>query len=164
MRAGESRTPRPQPQEAVRTGILPRAADWELLCDTDGQLSFPTHIAVTNKRPDIVLHSLSKRIVVLIELTVPIEDNIGGAYASSKAPRYESLLNECAANGWAPYFFSITVGSRGYCAGSLRDCLIQLGFNKPEANKTVREASLTASRCSYLIYCRRYARDWETPY
>jgi len=118
---------------------------------------------VTNKRPDIVLYSPSLRKVVLIELTCPIEDNIEGAYASSKRPRYAELERECIAYGWSTHLYTIVVGSRGYCANSVRECLLELGLDRARANKTVQEASSTASRCSYFIYTRRNVKEWAPP-
>ena len=163
VRAGEKPRPQQQLQNRLGSGILTRAADWELLTDTDGSLSFPSHIAVTTKRPDIVIYSPTKRIVVLIELTCPIEDNIAGAYASSKSERYKSLVQDCIANGWNTYLRPVEIGSRGYCSDTLRSCLVELGFSRPQANKAVKEASNAASRCSYLIYCRRNVKQWENP-
>jgi len=162
VRAGEKCT---QQSANKMPGILPRATDWVLLQDKKNDPApFPAHIAITSKRPDIVIYSPSLCTVIMIELTCPIEDNIEGAYASSKRGRYAELERECIANGWSPHLFTVVVGSRGYCAGSVRDCLLELGLDKAQANKTVTEASRTASRCSYLIYTRRNVKEWVTPF
>jgi hypothetical protein len=163
VRAGEKDSQKPT-QSQRRPGILPKAADWVLLHDSRSCLApFPSHIAITNKRPDIALYSESLHNIVLIELTCPIEDNIEGTYASSKKGRYADLVRECVANGWETHLFTVVVGSRGYCAGSIRDCLLELGMDKSLANKTVQDASSTASRCSYFIYTRRNVKEWVHP-
>ncbi len=40
------------------------------------QLKFPQHVAKTTLRPDIVLVSEATKIVVMLELTVPWEEQI----------------------------------------------------------------------------------------
>lgn len=148
-------------------GILSRAADWILLCDQPKEpLTFPAHIAVSSLRPDIVLYSNSTRRVVIIELTCPFEDNIDGAYASSKGPRYASLMNECATAQppWTTTFFNIQVGSRGYCTKSVDSCLRELGMIRKQAHEVTSKAAISARRSSYLIYCRRNSKEWSDPF
>jgi len=153
-----------QPQTPPKPGLLPKATDWVLTQDKKScPAPFPPHIAITNQRPDIVLYSPSLRKVVMIELTCPIEDNIEGAYASSKRARYADLERECIANGWSTHLYTVVVGSRGYCAGSVRECLLELGLDRTTANKTVQEASSAASRCSYIIFTRRNVKEWVPP-
>lgn len=165
VRAGEQ--PAQTTQRACpvrRSGILSRASDWQAVCDLPGHsYTFPAHIAVTAQRPDIVLFSNTSKIVVMVELTCPHEDNIDGAYASSKLPRYKDLERDCIAAGWSTYCFAPRIGSRGYCAESLRDCLTQLGFDRALTRQTVKQASVTASRASYAIYCSRNTREWAIP-
>lgn len=165
VRAGEQpETAKQSAAPVKKTGILSRASDWQAVCDLPGQAyAFPEHIATTAQRPDIVLFSNSAKVVVMVELTCPIEDNIDGAYASSKLPRYKNLERDCIAAGWATYCFSPRIGSRGYCAESLKDCLTQLGFDRALTRETIRQVSTTASRSSYLIYCCRNTREWTVP-
>ena len=54
------------PQDALDT-----AADWKMLADNGGRMTFPEAIALTQSRPDIVLWSPETRQVVMVELTVP---------------------------------------------------------------------------------------------
>ena len=57
--------------------VLRCARDWQFLFDVGtGYSIFPIDIAVTRQRPDIVIFSQSLRVVILIELTVPLEDRI----------------------------------------------------------------------------------------
>ena len=55
--------------------LLNGASDWKVSADLKTSLQFPVHIIQTEKRPDIVAWSDSKKCVLLIELTVPWEEN-----------------------------------------------------------------------------------------
>lgn len=57
VRVGEQ----PTPARRTSAGILTSAKDWQLLVDLKHQLKFPSHIAVTTLRPDIVLVSPASR-------------------------------------------------------------------------------------------------------
>ena len=113
-------------------------------------LIFPQEIASTTQRPDIVIHSKSKKIVVLIELTCPLEDRISTAHELKK-DRYLELLSSCRCNGWTAFHFPVEVGSRGFVAYSLTSCLQKLGFSSYLAKKARNECSKIALRASYSI-------------
>ena len=98
------------------------AQDWEFLFDLGEGLVFPPEIAATNQRPDIVIFSRSLRQVILIELTVPLEDRVSDAH-SRKHDRYLPLLVNCESNGWHATHFPVEVGCRGFVAFSLTRCL-----------------------------------------
>ena len=51
--------------------LLNGASDWKVSADLKTSLQFPVHIIQTEKRPDTVAWSDSKKTVLLIELTVP---------------------------------------------------------------------------------------------
>ena len=51
--------------------LLNGASDWKVSADLKTSLQFPVHIIQTEKWPDIVAWSDSKKSVILIELTVP---------------------------------------------------------------------------------------------
>ena len=54
---------------------LNRASDWKVSADLKTSLQFPVHIIQTEKQPDIAAWSNSKKSLLLIELTVPWEEN-----------------------------------------------------------------------------------------
>jgi hypothetical protein len=59
------------------TGLLHKANDWKLLVDyLHDQYVFPPEIYQTTQRPDIVIWSPSLKIVIFIELTCPMEENM----------------------------------------------------------------------------------------
>lgn len=78
IKAGE----KPKPQPRVVEGLLTTAQDWQLMVDLVRQLKFPTHIAVTSLRPDIILSEATKQLA-LIELTVSWEDRLEEALEST---------------------------------------------------------------------------------
>ena len=55
--------------------LLNGASHWKVSADLKTSLQFPVHIIQTEKRTDIVAWSNSKKSVLLIELTVPWEEN-----------------------------------------------------------------------------------------
>ena len=48
-------------------GILHESSDWKLSVDFDSSLVFPSFIAITGSRPDIVIYSVLKKTVILID-------------------------------------------------------------------------------------------------
>ena len=74
------------------------AKNWEMNVDLQKNLVFPTHIAATTLRPDIVLWSNTTKRVILVELTVLWEERIQEAN-ERKRRKYEDLLEECKSKG-----------------------------------------------------------------
>ena len=142
--------------------VLRCARDWQFLFDVGtGYSIFPPEIAATRQRPDVVIFSQSLRVVILIELTVPLEDRIAAAN-TRKTDRYSALLATCENNGWHATHFPVEVGSRGWVAHSLLACLQKLGFSASWRKKVRRECSRVALRCSYLLYLRRSIKTWNS--
>ena len=96
-------------------GILHESSDWKLSVDFDSSLVFPSFIAITSSRPDIVIYSVLKKTVILIELTSPCEENFEDRHFD-KIARYEALCVSIRENGWRHHLFAIEVGARGYSA------------------------------------------------
>ena len=65
-------------------------SDWKLSVDFYSSLVFPSFIAITSSRPDIVIYSVLKKIVILIELTSPCEENFEDRHFD-KIARYETV-------------------------------------------------------------------------
>ena len=150
-----------QRRPLLSTDTLRCASDWQFLFDVDGGYNvFPIEIAASAQRPDIVIYSLSLRKVLLIELTVPLEDRVAAAH-TIKTTRYATLLSACESNGFGVFHFPVEVGSRGFVARSLLDCLRQLGFPPALRRKVRNECSRVALRSSYIIYLRRAIDLWR---
>ena len=146
-------------------GLLCTANDWEFCYDcTNEPLIFPIHIAQTSLRPDMVIYSNLTRQVILIELTVPIEDNILQRHRD-KESKYNKLIDDIKINQWNAYIFAVEVGSRGYIAKSLLAAFSRLGMSKSEKKKITKDISQVCVRSSYTIYLSRKNniwRPWET--
>jgi len=105
-------------------GLLCCANDWKLLVDyTDKPIIFPPNITATDQRPDIVIWSDTVKSAILIELTVPCEDNIVDAEFRKKN-KYGDLVESCRLAGWETTLMTVEVGARGFVEGSLRKCLM----------------------------------------
>jgi len=143
------------------SGLLSCANDWQCLVDyTDQPIIFPPSITATDQRPDVVIWSETVKKVILIELTVPNEDNIVDAQFRKK-DRYSGLLDACRSATWDAHLWTVEVGVRGFVAGSLRQCLKKLDVPNPTISRTLSAASKTALRCSYSIYLARNLPAWK---
>uniref|UniRef100_A0A3P9HPZ5 G-protein coupled receptors family 2 profile 2 domain-containing protein n=1 Tax=Oryzias latipes TaxID=8090 RepID=A0A3P9HPZ5_ORYLA len=72
---------------------------WQMRVDLNQRLIFPSEIAATTLRPDLVLWSNSCRLAYIIELTVPWEDSLEEAYERKKL-RYSNFAAEAEDRGW----------------------------------------------------------------
>ena len=150
-----------QRRPLLSTDTLRCVSDWQFLFDVDGGYNvFPIEIPASAQRPDIVIYSLSLRKVLLIELTVLLEDRVAAAH-TIKTTRYASLLSACESNDFGVFHFPVEVGSRVFVARSLLDCLRQLGFPPALRRKVRNECSRVALRSSYIIYLRRAIDLWR---
>ena len=139
-------------KSSYKPGLLYTANDWSMSFDeSHDPLIFPPHIAQTSLRPDLVIHSNATRQVILIELTVPSEDNIIDWHAK-KEEKYAKLLDDIGLNKWMGYVYGIEVGSRGYVAKSVVFALGKLGLEQNLIRKIKQSISLICLRSSYLIY------------
>ena len=87
----------------VHSGLLHLTADWKLLSDLGDKLVFPSFIAITRLRPDIVLFSTSIKTVIILELTCPCEENME-EWHQKKFFKYDPLATSIRYNGWSVYF------------------------------------------------------------
>ena len=156
---------RPQVAEGAKPknvgfGILSEARDWRVICDLGGQLSFPSEIAKTRLRPDLIIYSSSLRRVVWWELTCPSEERISEAH-ELKLDRYSALKAECEDNGWSCFSQAIEVGARGMVAESLSKAARLIGLRGRALKKLVTDAGKEAAHCSRWIYLLSGKKEWE---
>ena len=146
VRAGQ-RLPAPshvtQRKPLASQAILLQANDWTFLYNVEGQLQFPIEAAVTSLRPDVELFSRSSKTIVLLELTVPREDNVHLAH-DRRSSKYSALVKACEENGFKTHMFALEVGCLGYCPHSFLHCFEALGLPKSAARQMRSEASKTA--------------------
>ena len=73
-----------------KPSLLEGCTDWHVATDLKHNFIFPTEIALTTKRSDIVIWSVKAKKVFFIELTVPFEKNFDWAH-QRKLEKYENL-------------------------------------------------------------------------
>lgn len=70
--------------------LLSLGGEWQLAAYLNRQLKFPPEITASSLCPDIVLWSVPAREVIMVELTVPLEEEMEAAYERKKQ-RYAEL-------------------------------------------------------------------------
>ena len=138
--------------------LLSGSNDWIASADLGSVLSFPQNIVYTGLRPDIVLWSDQIKKVVLVELTVPWEENIEEAYERKKA-RYEDLRAECEDNGWSCVLLPVEVGCRGFVGRSTTKFLSLLGVSGRKKKTVIASLQKTAERSSRWIWSKAKIRQ-----
>ena len=88
----------------------------------------PQHIVMTNVRPDLIIWSDTAKTLILMELTVPWEENFIEAH-ERKLTRYDELMSQCPALGWNCELFAVEVGCRGFLAKSTAKFLSRIGIS-----------------------------------
>jgi ubiquitin C-terminal hydrolase len=143
-------------------GLLNQANDWKILVDLQSLLIFPVHIAKPPKgdRPDIVIYCNSLKIVIIIELTSPCEENFDNQH-QRKTTKYQPLCDLIEENGWTCHFFAVEVGARGYCAKSVLSCFKRLGFPLKRSRQLMRDFALQAMKSSFKIWLTRDSFSWD---
>ena len=130
-----------------KPSLLEGCMDCHVATDLKHNFIFPTEIALTTKRPDIVIWSVKAKKVFVIELTVPCEENFDWAH-QRKLEKYEDMREQCVRNGWITNVFSIEVGWRGFIANSTSVFLTNLGLPPSDKRKymeKIQDKALTAS-------------------
>ena len=140
--------------------ILDTACDWHITVDLPGiEYNFPSLIAVTSKRPDLVLWSHARKLIILMELTVPAERNAVAANGR-KTLRYDgpgALAGDCRDAGWTVEVLPVEVGTLGLVAQSTVQACKKLGAWTPELRRALEEVAL---RGSYVLFLERKSPGW----
>ena len=106
------------------------------------QTHFPPHIITTTDRPDLVLYSDRAKVVVMIELTSPIEDNLE-KWRVLKSTKYEKLAENIREGGlWKPTVLTIEVGARGFAAKRTAGMWRRLGLAEKGRGENSQRRSL----------------------
>jgi ribA/ribD-fused uncharacterized protein len=143
-----------QKSRNTETGLLASTDDWVLLVDLKPQLVFPPEITSTTSRPDMVIWSRKTKTVIIIELTVPWEENMEAAH-ERKMLKYQELTSECREKGWKTWCMAIEVGCRGFAGQSLWRCARMLGITGKQRKDLVRNAEKQAEESSRWIWNKR---------
>ena len=159
----ESGTDKEKKRRKPDLGLLHKASDFTMDVDLENQLKYPSHIADSLKRLDIVIHSNQRKIVIHVELTVPGEGrfHISNTKKYGEYCDYSELGTLCRNNGWEVHCFPVEVGARGYVAQSLTQCLRKLGLGKVRTRKISKDAGDAALRSSFWLWILRDRKEWS---
>ena len=138
--------------------ILDNGSDWRVESDIQSKLVFPTDIALTAQRPDLIIWSVTQRKIYIIELTVPFEENFDWAH-QRKLEKYEDLREICTRNGWTTTIFPVEVGCRGFIANSTSAFISNLGFSPSDRRKYIDQIQDKALSASAWIWQTRTAKS-----
>ncbi|TWW62702.1 hypothetical protein D4764_04G0013490 [Takifugu flavidus] len=127
--------------------------------DLSQRLIFPSEVAVTNLRPDLVLWSKSCRRVFIVELTVPWEEAIGEAY-ERKRLHYANLAAEAEGRGWSVKVWPVEVGCRGFVSRTTTKLLKEMGIRGQAQRRAVKELAATAEQSSHWLWLKRRDILW----
>jgi hypothetical protein len=157
------------PAKGTHLGLLAPARDW--ICDFDlpeyhlppaAPYAFPAEVAAISNRPDAYLISRSKRIIVVSELTVPMEDNVERQH-QYKLQRYDNIKDSLNPDWNLPEILCLEMGCRGVAPSYFGDILRKLSFTASEAKQLQADCAYIAQYCSYLIWLNRHNREVVLP-
>ena len=132
---------------------------WKMGADLDSSLLFP--IVSTSQRPDIIVWSDDTRRVILLELTVPWEENFGDS-DDREEKRHEELVDAYREGGWSrPEYYHVAVGCRGYVSRDLvNNVRGRFGLPVKELKTLTAALQQAAEKVSYFIWLRRDHKVW----
>ena len=134
----------------------------EVLCDIviqNGHIqsdqykkTIPDDVYLTAERPDLVIVDRSGKRVVIVELTIPFEQNFQKAY-TRKAARYRLLIAGIEEQGFTCNYFSFEIGSRGIVYQGTSAILREItGAQRKDVKEQITKLSKCAMKCSYVIF------------
>ena len=131
--------------------------DVVIVADLDQQYLFPTSLAFTDLRPDLVAYSCLAKTAIILELTICFETNFQDA-KQRKVAKYSELVEEIEDRDFVVDLITLEVGSRGFVGYDgfcqLRD---SVGASQKELNDLLLAVSLAAIKGSFQIWtCRNH--------
>ena len=136
--------------------LLNGASNWKVSADLKTSLQFPVHIIQTEKRPDIVACSDSKK-------TVPWEENREKAHERKKN-RYDTLHADCGEKGWICLVIPIEVGCRGFLGHSVISFLSKIGIDGRSLKVASNRLQTTAQYASSWIWSKAISFQHDGKY
>ncbi len=117
------------------------------------KLIFPHEVCVTDLEPDGYIISYSKRIVIIVELTVPAEDNVR-KWHSEKTEKYNDIKKN-AEKGWTVFTLALECGVRGWTPNFFYSDLRRLGLPPKDITDLTTLVIDAARKSSYVIFINR---------
>ena len=148
---------RPPPaRKPKRSGLLDSASE-RISCDLPALQPYIFPIpAITEKRPDVVLCSEATKQLIILELTVPNENNVAAAL-QRKTQSYKDLVDDCCRTHRTT-FRTVEISTRGFVHVETQRTLLDLGISSDKLHRALSNAAL---RGSYAIYIHRNERHWS---
>lgn len=145
---GKPPSPSKNPQSFLSAG-----GEWNMRADLDRQLKFPQEITATSLRPDIVLCSTAAKTFIMVELTVPWEEEMEAAFERKK-DKYAELANQCSEAGWRAFSYPVEVWCRGYTGASTQRLLKSLGVKGFKLKKALKVLAEEAEQGSFWLWLK----------
>ena len=131
---------------------LPNAS---LSVDLGDNYSFPTHIVPTDLRPDIVWWDDLKRVIVMVELTIPFDTVMEGARERKEA-KYDHLRANAVSKGYRASLITLEIGSRGVPNMPGFEALAKkLHLSSSSLRKLLTDLIKTTIEGSFLVWVQR---------
>ena len=131
---------------------------WKIEADLDTKLLFP--VTEIMQRPDLIVWSEEQRHIIILELTVPWEDNIKDAELR-KEQRYEDLIDACVDKAWATEYYHLAVGCRGFIdKGVVRLLRERFRMTSNKLKLIVKDLQQAAEKSSLFIWLKRDGNHW----
>ena len=100
-----------------------------------------------------------RKMLELVELTVPYEENIDAA-RDRKEERYHDLVEECKAEGWKTWHSPIEIGCRGFVGLRFKKWFLGLGFSQKNTKDVMKRIQETTEKASHWIWIKREDPSW----
>ncbi len=140
---------------------------WRVSVDLPGSENhyqqFPLQGIESNFRPDVVAINDQQKIIVLGELTCPMESEMWKWFEEKKR-KYEVGLQPYINEAYPDYDVRIRpfeVGARGRITESLTWFLREFGTNKAATKKIRQRAAQESLAASYAIWVNRNYKEWR---
>ena len=117
----------------------------------------PFDVDVSPLMCDGFIISHSKKVFILLELTVPMEENIE-KWHTEKSEKYSKLV--CP--GWQVHQLVLEVGCRGFISSRTVGLLRKLGLTAPETRVLRNNLQLVVRKCSYVIWINRFNKNFNS--
>ena len=121
---------------------------------------FPSHLANTEQRPDLILINDAKKKIIIGELTSPMESNLD--YQNQrKLDKYSGLANALRGKNYDVLLNPFEVSARGFVTKGCTDLLKALECPREMIKKIGRSLSFEAISRSKLIFNNRFNKNWR---
>ena len=155
----EGTKPKSSKSKTVSVSYFDGAKDWNLQIDLNKHVKIPKEILETNLRPDLVVTSEKKKMLGMMELTVPYEDRIEVSKEIKRA-KYQEIVDAGESKGWKVTLWTVEVGCRGFPGNSLNNYLRDIGFSGSERTKHLKRIGETAQSASNSIWKWSHFKKW----